>query len=127
MQIGDCFVNRAAPGLKSHPWIIISNPAVDPHNVLIVNLTDAEKHHDASCELVPADFPEVITKRSYVAYQWANVTSLSQLRAVDSRGDLFRKGSVPPRLLQKVLDGAHDSDELKGGHRELLRCQGLID
>ena len=126
MQIGDCFVNESAPRLPSHLWIIISDPSCDGENVLIVNVTDATKHHDDSCVLTAAEH-DWLTKESCVAYQFAKVTSVSDLQKALSLGLLHPKTPVSAEVLQRVLLGAYESDELKGAHRELLRSQSLID
>lgn len=51
MQQGDCFLNRSTSRLTSHPWIILSDPDINPDDVLIVNYTDARNISDDACEL----------------------------------------------------------------------------
>jgi hypothetical protein len=126
MKQGDCFFNKAVRDLPSHPWVVLSDPAIDPENVLIVNLTDADWHHDQSCVLEPSDYPAVVKKRSCVAYQFAKVTSLGFLKDAKRKGLLYLKPAVSPETLKKLLTGAKESDELKNAHRELLREQFLI-
>ena len=63
MNHGDCFFNKALPGVPSHPWVIISDSAQNPTDVVIVNLTDADKYFDQTCILDVADFPGWITKQ----------------------------------------------------------------
>ena len=126
MEIGDCFVNSSARGLPSHLWIVLSDPGCDSDNVLIVNVTDADNHHDHSCILDENDH-DWITKKSCVAYQFAKVTSIATLEQAQNLGLLHPK--IPLRLdvQDRILTGAYLSDELKGAHRELLRSQSLID
>ncbi len=126
MNQADCFFNKPGRGVPSHLWVIISDPETDPDNVLIVNLTDAEEHHDQSCVLDASDHPGVLTKRSCVAYQWAKLTSVDALETALASGLLYTKPPVSPETLQKILDGARDTDELKNVHREVLREQGFI-
>ena len=125
MEQGDFFFNKACPEVPSHPWIILSDPTLNESDVLIVNLTDAAKHHDASCELTSSDHFG-ITKPSRVAYQFAKVTSVEKLQAAFGAGLMFNKSQLSQATLGKVLDGARDTDELKNAHRELLRRQNLI-
>jgi hypothetical protein len=105
---------------------VISDPSVDGKNVLIVNVTDATKHHDDSCILTSGDH-EWLTKDSCVAYQFAKVTSIAELQRAQTLGLLHPKRPVSHELLERILMGAYVSDELKGAHRELLRSQSLID
>ena len=126
MDIGDCFVNKPGRNTPSHLWIVLSDPNADPDNVLIVNLTDADKHHDDSCIMTNADHAW-LDKESVVAYQWSKITSVVDLANIDGRGLLDHKHPLSSGALQRVLDGAYASDELTGARRELLRRQGLID
>lgn len=126
MNQGDCFFNRAAPGLPSHPWIILSDPNDDPDNVLIVNVTDFENHHDHSCVLGPDDHPGVFTKQSCINYRDAKITSLALLVKATSDGLLYPKDAVPIETLDKVIEGAVETDELQNAQRSLLRRQQII-
>jgi hypothetical protein len=127
MKHGDCFyTDKDIRGTPSHPWVVISDPEINPDDVLIVNLTDADKHHDQSCILDVSDYPEVLTKRSCVAYQWANVTSVAALEDVVSKNLVSHRPPVCAATLTKILAGAEETDELKNAHRELLRRQSLI-
>ena len=94
--------------------------------MLIVNLTDADSHHDQSCILKPCDQPGVVRKRSCVAYQFAKLTTIADLKKLEQLGLIFRKGVVSRSTLDKIIAGAQETDELKGAHRELLRQQSLI-
>ena len=124
---GDCFFNRAGRDLKSHPWVILSDPQINEDDVLIVNYTDINKIDDMSCKLDVIDHPGFITKPCCVHYREAKVTSVNDLRRADSAGALLKKSTVPDETLDKILAGAYESDELKGAHRQLLRDQRIID
>jgi hypothetical protein len=126
-QHGAIFSNKSARGLPSHPWVIISDPEQDEDNVLIVNLTDADAHFDDSCILTPDDDRQNVKKRSCIAYHFAKVTSIALLNRVDGQGGIFNKGQLSEGVMQKILNGAYESDELHGKHRDLLRRQRLID
>ena len=126
MEIGDCFVNKSTARLPSHLWIVISDPNCDAENVLIVNVTDIKNHYDHSCILTMPDH-SWLAKDSCVAYQWAKNTSLAELNMAQSLGLISMKEPLAADVLQRILTGAHISDELRGAHRELLRSQSLID
>ena len=126
MKQADCFFNKEGKGIPSHPWVVISDPEINPDDVLIVNLTDAEKHDDQSCVLNESDYPEVLAKPSCVAYRWAKVTSVADLKRAESKVLIFRKPPVCAATLAKILAGAEETDELKNAYRELLREQSLI-
>lgn len=126
MKQGDCFFNKATPGLRSHPWVILSEPETDPNNVVIVNLTDAVGWDDRSCVLDVEDHPAVFTKPSCIAYRNANITSVDRLEEAKSLGLIFMKPPIPDQTLRKILDGVTESGELPNAHRAILRMQFLI-
>jgi hypothetical protein len=125
MQAGDCFYNKAVRGVPSHPWTIISDPEQDPDNVLIVNLTDADTHHDTSCVLTPSEVPW-LAKPSCIAYQFAKLTSVVMLEKANTEGLLFGHQTLSIEVLALIREGAAASEELrKTEYLELLRKQGL--
>jgi hypothetical protein len=126
MNHGDCFFNKAAPGVPSHPWVIISDSAQNPTDVVIVNLTDADKYFDQTCILDVADFPGWITKRSAVAFQKANVTSIAALGQAEKAGLIFNKSHMPAAALNKIIAALPAADELKNNCKMLLIQQGFI-
>lgn len=126
MNQGDCFYNKAATNIPSHPWIIISDPGQNVTDVVIVNLTDAEKHFDQTCILDVSDFPGWITKKSAVAFQMAKVTSVAALTAAEKAGLIFNKSQMPAAALNKILAVLPIADELKNNCKMLLIHQGFI-
>ncbi|MGH7140318.1 MAG: hypothetical protein ACREHD_31665 [Pirellulales bacterium] len=126
MNQGDCFFNQPSARVPSHPWIILSYPDDYPENVLIVNLTDAAHHHDHSCLLGPEDHPGVIVKASCVNYRDAKITSVGLLSEAFAKGLLYAKAPIPDAALDKIIDGAIETDELTNAHRALLRRQQMV-
>ncbi len=125
MKQGDCFWNDSAPRLPAHLWVIISDPELDPENVVIVNLTDATKFSDQTCILRPGDHAD-LTKPSCVAYGFAKITSVAALKKVQQCGSISLTTPASPEMLDKILKGAQDGDELPNAQRERLREQSLI-
>ena len=126
MKQRDCFFNKSAPGIPSHLWVVLSDPAIDPDNVVIVNLTDSNSHHDHSCLLNASDHSGVFTKPSCIAYQFAKVTSVAVVTQALKQGLLRAKKPVPTAAFQKIINGAQETDELRNAPREILREQLLI-
>ena len=112
--------------MPSHPWVILSDPNEDAENVLIVNLTDIENHHDHSCVLGAEDHPGVFNKASCINYRDAKITSVALLPKATADGLLYAKDPVPIETLDKIIDGAIETDELQNAQRELLRKQQII-
>ena len=72
MNAGDVFQFQG--GAERHAWVIISDPAVDPEHVLMVNFTTWDPHIDQACVLEPGDHP-FITTRTCVNYPRAKEVS----------------------------------------------------
>jgi len=126
MNIGDCFINEPAHDLPRHLWIIISDPDVDPGNILIVNVTSWRDFHDQACVLNPGDH-ERIHEKSCVNYPAAKVTSAAVLQDAFDKRLVHAQPPCRQDILNRILQGAYLSDEIKGMHKKLLRDQGLID
>ena len=83
MEIRDCFRG----GYGDHLKIIVSDPAKDFDNLLIVSVTTFRegKFHDPSCFLNPGDHP-FIKHKSYVAFQHAKTRSNTDLNSLLGSG-----------------------------------------
>jgi hypothetical protein len=50
MKAGDtCRIAQPGTSSDSHLWVVISDPAIDPQRVLIVNFTTRRKDSDPAC------------------------------------------------------------------------------
>lgn len=126
---GDAF--RVA-GADRHVWIIISDPAIDPDQVLIVNLTswddsrrDTDPLKDPACVLFPPEHP-FIQRKTCVYYRGAQVASVEHLLFRQTHGELDRVESVSPLLLQKLRECAGDSMHMALEHYRILETQQLV-
>ena len=119
---GDTFVNNARGGLPSHLWIVLSDPALDPDQVVIVNVTTWKEYHDQTCILDAGDHP-FLKHRSCVNYPEARLPEASQLRELIDTGLLSPHQSLDPNVLERVSRGALESDRTPIGCAEVLRSQ----
>jgi len=92
---GDTFIKRPTSGIPSHLWIVVSDPALDLEQVLIVNLTTSKPGSDVdpACVVLPGEHP-FVRMESYVIYERANVTStahLSKAVGIGMLSGLFHK------------------------------------
>lgn len=128
MNAGDTlYIPLPGTSLDSHRWVIISDPAVHPEQVVIVNMTSWRADKDQACVLDPADFPVYITHRTCINYFDAKTPSLTDLQRLQSTCSNFTVGAaVSPALLQKIRDAIPDS-RMKMGVVDILVTQGVID
>ncbi len=91
------------PTPKSHLWIVVTDPAGEPAQVVIVNLTTVRKGSDRTVVLGPGDHPFVVrdTCVRYSDARLAKVETLQQLAAGPGR----LREDVPPDVLRRIQDG----------------------
>ena len=122
MNAGDTFID----GMYGHLWIIISNPAIDPQQVVIVNLTTYTIDEEFTCVLHKGEHPFVKHKTA-VRYRDARAVALAALKKLLKAGKLTPHAHCSAGLLKKMRDGASaHSDLLPEACRALLDEQGLI-
>jgi hypothetical protein len=122
MDAGDTFL---FDGHEIHLWIIISDPDIDPDNVLIVNFTSLAPHKDQSCVLRPGDH-RWITHDTCVNYQDSRITTLENLIAARDGGLLIHHDPLSPAVLKKIRDGSLNSTKMPLDHADILFNQGLV-
>lgn len=123
MEAGEAF--RFASG-DDHWWIVISDPAKDPDNVLIVNMTSFRQDKDQSCLLNPGDH-EIVEHNSVIFYADSRVHAASHLNHLVSMGRVKCAGKLfPPHILQLIREGAMQSKFMKLKHAQILIDQGLV-
>lgn len=126
---GDAF---RVGGVDRHVWIIISDPAIDPEHVLIVNLTswddsrrDTDPRKDPACILFPSDHP-FVQHKTCVYYRGAQVASVQHLLFRRSHGELEMIEPASPQLLEKMRMCAGDSMHMALEHFRILEAQHLV-
>ena len=124
-QLGDTFL-LANPGINSHLFVIISDPAADPEHLVIASFTSWRADKDQSCVVEAGEHP-FAKKRSCVYYGQDRLMTLGQYEACLASASITPHQPVTGELLDRVLDGAAISPHLPLGSREILAVQGLID
>ena len=122
MDAGTTFLLSAG---DIHLWIIISDPKLDPQNVLIVNLTSLTPRKEQSCVLKVGDHPW-IRHDTCVNYGDSSVTTLDKLVAARDANALVIQSPVGPDILQRVRESAMNSTKMPLDHAEILISQGLV-
>lgn len=124
MRAGDAFLQLDSSERVHHTWVVISDPAEDAEQILLVNFTDAAFWPDNACEIRPGEHP-VITKPTRVAYRLAEVKSLKQLQDSRQNGFIAPQGRVSAELLLRIRLGAWESLFIAYEHQDLLEEQHL--
>lgn len=124
MKAGDVFLLDGVADI--HCWIIISDPAIDPIRVLLVNFTSYDRFADQACILEVGDHP-FIKHRTCVNYPMAREASNADLDVLRERGRLIMLESLSPALLQRIRVGAMESVDMELALADILIEQGLVD
>ena len=127
MNAGDTFrIPQPGTSLDSHLWIVISDPALDPDQVLIVNFTTRRKDSDVACILQAGEHP-FVQHETCVNYGQAKVVSVAQIEALLRKGLLSHHAAVSTKLLKRIRDGAGASERMALDHADILIKQGLLE
>ena len=130
MKIGDAFLSHDRR-IDDHLHIVISDPGLNPGQVVLVQLTSYDKfvheiYKDSSCILRPGDHPW-IRHETCVSYRDGRVVSEKILDEAAAAGHLEMVQPVSNSLLERILQGAEQTDELPNKCRAILEEQGLIE
>ncbi len=127
MNAGDTFfIQQVGKLYDSHLWMVLSDPALDANQVLIVSLTTWGKDDDPACVLNVGDHP-FVRQKSFIKYSHAKVVPDQQLEEFRARGQLQVQAPLSAGALKHARDGAAESRFMALGHADILIDQGLID
>jgi hypothetical protein len=123
MDAGTTFLRADA---DKHLWVVLSDPALDPEKVLIVNLTTLDERKERACILNRGDHPW-ITHETCANYADSVVTTLAKLNAARDGGAIRLQAPLSPEVLHKIRNGVLDSERISLDNAEILFEQGLIE
>lgn len=123
MNAGDAFYFRRH---ENHLWIVLSDPAANPQQVLLVNMTTWRADKDQACLLNAGDHPCVL-HNSVINSEEARVCTLAHLHSLVAADAVELKAPVSPALLQRIRAAAADSKRMQIGAFQLLLEQGLVE
>ncbi len=125
MNGGDTFFFIGPETAHPHLWIVVSDPTIDPEQVLIINVTTRTDPSDDACLLRPGDHP-FIDQDTYVYYGKARVQSLSQLQSAQDCKMLDMQEPLSQDVLKRIREAAIDSGYIMLKHRQILIDQELV-
>jgi len=123
-QAGDSF-RSANRSIDIHLWVVISDPFIDPSQVLIVSLTTLKPHKESVCILRSGEH-RAVSHDTCIAYDLAKVTTVEKLAEAKDKGLLTLDAPVSQEILRRIREGAALSRRIAIEHFELLEAQGLI-
>jgi hypothetical protein len=124
MEAGDTFFFKV--DVDSHLWMIISDPATDPDNVILVSFTTLTDEKEAVCVVNAGEHPRV-KHPTCVHYQKPLRVSAAQLTELERKSLLEFQPKLSPQLLKRIRNSAADSRRFPEEMYEILLSQDLID
>lgn len=108
----------------NHLWVVISDPLRDQDRVLVVNFTTYRPKKDATC-LIQAGEHEFVTDLTCVQYLACRGVRLGVLEEWLDIGRIVKRERVTPLLLDRIRQGAVDSQHTPYFAKTILVSQGL--
>jgi hypothetical protein len=121
---GDTFL-LADQTKDDHLWFVLSDPAADPENVLITNLTTWAPWKDQNLVLDVGDHPW-IRHKTCIYFRGAQIIANAKLDKLVAGNKIVPQDPLKPAILDKIRLAARDTKELKGHFSALLDKQGLL-
>lgn len=106
LKVGDTFLNQN-PGSPEHLWVVVAGPTAQGEFV-IFNLTSWKDGCDQSCPIHKGDH-SFVAHDSFIADARGQLLSPVAWQLLQQYGCIM-KDSVSPELLQRIQQGALDSD-----------------
>jgi hypothetical protein len=126
MNPGDTLIiDEPGTSLDSHLWIVISDPAENPEEVLLVNFTKYRADKDQACIVERGDHP-FISQKTCVEYRGAKMASAKELQTLLDSGQVSSHKPASPQLLARIRAGVANS-RMRNEHVLILIAQGVID
>ena len=122
MNAGDTFIPAR---FDNHLWVIVSDPAKDVANVVISNFTTFDGTEEESCVVNNGEHP-FVRHKTVVRYRDAKTVSANDLKTLVKKGQLKPHMPLSAEILDRVRQGAGQSDFLPEQCRKILSNQGLI-
>jgi len=123
---GDAFWMCPRGDEIEHLFIVVSNPDIDPTNVVLIPVTTRDEFADESCMLYSGDHQR-IRHDSCMDYRRARIVSAHQIDKAMHLRQIRRVESVRDEIIERILVGAAQTRQLPGRCDKILHSQSLID
>lgn len=117
------------PWTVEHLYIVVSDPAQDAVNVLVVNVTSVPRnpkvYYDSTCLIDKRDHPKFISHPSWIYYERAFLMKAQEIEDGLANQQYTSAWSLGPVLLKRITDGFASGDSVQA-HVEFLKKQKLL-
>jgi hypothetical protein len=126
MKSGDAFLIKNEFGVY-HLYIVISDTEQNPNRVICVMLTTWEDWKEDACLLDVGDHP-FVRHKSCISYHGKMIleTTKDELEKLVNQKLVRTHEPVSDKILERIRQGAAQSNDIENKYLKLLKEQGLI-
>lgn len=124
---GQCMLIDSGGGDHKHLFTIVIDPMVVPNMgsmpiVILIGFTSVRSQvpYDDSCVVQAGEHP-FIKHESYLNYRHARIERAQHIEAMLAQGVFIQKEPCPEQLLEKVIQGALQSNRISREIKEIIR------
>jgi hypothetical protein len=123
VNLGDSFVNRQAPGVPSHLWLVLSDPNVSSR-VVLVNVSSDDGGYAGLTSVAPGEHA-FVTHGSYIRWDKARVEDVTKVRKAIADGLTISQPKLSEALLTKAQKACLVSSLVPNEAKAILTAQGV--
>lgn len=123
---GSTLLIDSGPAALKHLHVVVLGPMQIPGNgtaphFVMVSITSRRQgaHFDPACVLVAGDHP-FVRHESFAIYRLARAERVDHIERMISSGLWQEREPCSPQLLKRLIDGARQSDHLRGDLQRLF-------
>ena len=122
-HLGQTFINKPAPGVPPHLWMVVSDPAKGPR-VVLVNVSSTKCPSGEECVIRRGEHASA-SHDSYVRFREVRVSDLGKVDQGLKAGVLQQAKDLDPKILQRVQRAVVESKAVPTEAKDILRAQGV--
>ncbi|HEX8694578.1 MAG TPA: hypothetical protein VF746_19295 [Longimicrobium sp.] len=120
---GSTFILTRATGSVPHLWVVLSDPAGDPPEVVILSLTTLRPHSDETVVLNPGDHP-FVQHPTCAYFSDARIVTVQSLERALRLRQAIPQPDMDAAIVERMRDGLFQSPFTIHAIRE--RCRVLF-
>jgi hypothetical protein len=123
VNLGDTFVNKPAPGVPSHLWMVLSDPNKESR-VVLANISSDDGGNRGSVTFQPGEHP-FVSNVSYVRCDKARVENVADVERVLRSSLATQNTALQPKLVDRAQKSLLASPLVSNEAKEILIRQGV--
>ncbi len=120
--------NPALGTRDNHHYLVATSPSADPDAIVLLCITSYDDYKDDSCVFTAPDCgnPDFIDHQSCIDYHDPIIVPLKRIESLLMAHTIKRKQAFPPEFMERVYQGASESDRIHPKVSLILSRQNLL-